>query len=227
MFKGQGLHYILLAGLLAGVVALANDGVLTGQFLGISTLAWLIIAIADPIIHQIYVWFVWRAELHFGLISKWFGKQAGFRYYTIGFSILFVSRLLTIIALAIANRNSLTLNPVIAWVLALVAFVPAIYLFYSVRHYFGMERAYGIDHFDESYRSMPFVKKGIFRFTDNAMYLFGFLILWIPGLILFSKAALLAALFNHLYIWVHYYCTELPDIHYIYGSPEKAEAPAK
>ncbi|MGH8650439.1 MAG: hypothetical protein ACREUP_14225 [Burkholderiales bacterium] len=32
-----------------------------------------------------------------------------------------------------------------------------------------------------------------------------------------SPAALGAALFNHLYIWVHYYSTELPDMKRIYG----------
>jgi hypothetical protein len=220
MFKGQALHYFILAVLLIGVSAFANGGVLAGQFLGITTQYWLIIAIAVPIIHQFYVWFVWRAELHFSTISKWFGKRSGFRYYAVGFSILFVSRLLTIITLALANRNSLALNPRIAWILALVALLLALYLFYSVHQYFGVERAFGIDHFDDRYRTIPFVKEGIFRFSNNSMYLFGFFILWIPGLILFSKAALLAALFNHIYIWVHYYCTELPDIHSIYGTAE-------
>ncbi len=48
------------------------------------------------------------------------------------------------------------------------------------------------------------------------MYIYGFLILWIPGILLQSKAAPFIALFNHLYIWVHYYFTELPDIKMIY-----------
>ncbi|MGB6364439.1 MAG: methyltransferase, partial [Thermoanaerobaculia bacterium] len=96
---------------------------------------------------------------------------------------------------------------------------PAIYLFYSVKRYFGFERAFGIDHFDASYRTRPFVRKGIFRFTSNGMYIFGFFILWVPGLWFASVAALCVALFNHLYIWVHYFSTELPDIRRIYGEP--------
>jgi len=77
----------------------------------------------------------------------------------------------------------------------------------------------GIDHFyPEKYKNETFVKKGIFRYTDNGMYIFGFFILWIPGILLQSKAALLAALFNHIYIWVHYYFTELPDIKEIYSN---------
>ena len=47
---------------------------------------------------------------------------------------------------------------------------------YSVVHYFGIDRAYGIDHFEpELYRNKTFVKQGMFKYTDNAMYKFGFL----------------------------------------------------
>jgi len=48
----------------------------------------------------------------------------------------------------------------------------------------------------------------------------GLLILWIPGLVFASRAALLAALFHHLYIWVHYFTTEKPDLKRIYGGPD-------
>ena len=68
----------------------------------------------------------------------------------------------------------------------------------------------------EEVKKESFVNKGIFKYTSNGMYLFGFLILWIPGLLLQSKAALIIALFNHIYIWVHYYFTEQPDIKIIY-----------
>jgi Phospholipid methyltransferase len=105
--------------------------------------------------------------------------------------------------------------------LAIVLFIPWVYLQYSLHTYFGMDRAMGLDHFDPSYRHRPFVREGIFRYTDNAIYTFGFLLFWILGLVFLSQAALLAALFNHLYIWVHYYCTELPDISAIYGKKGK------
>ena len=48
------------------------------------------------------------------------------------------------------------------------------------------------------------------------MYTFGFLLIWIPGLWFASTAALFAAMFNHLYIWVHYFATERPDMQRIY-----------
>jgi hypothetical protein len=44
-----------------------------------------------------------------------------------------------------------------------------------------------------------------------------FLALWIPGLALRSTAALALALLRHAYIWVHYYCTEKPDLDVIYS----------
>jgi protein-S-isoprenylcysteine O-methyltransferase Ste14 len=92
---------------------------------------------------------------------------------------------------------------------------------YSVAKYFGMDRAYGIDHFDPSYRTKPFVKQGMFKYTNNAMYKFGFLIFWAIAFAFLSKAALISAAFSHLYIWVHFYFTELPDIKHIYGNPSK------
>ena len=33
-------------------------------------------------------------------------------------------------------------------------------------------------------------------------------------------AALVVAMFSHLYIWVHYICTERPDMRLIYGHEE-------
>ena len=119
--------------------------------------------------------------------------------------------------LAIANRHSFRFNVAAIYILTVFFLIAGLYTIYSVLRYFGIKRAFGIDHFDESYRNLPFVKAGIFRFTDNGMYTFGFLLFYLPGLLLFSGAAILTALFMHIYIWVHSYSTELPDIHRIYG----------
>jgi hypothetical protein len=146
--------------------------------------------------------------------------SGGFTVYAVLFSILGIARVVVVFILAISNRDTLPLDPTTLKIIAVAAAIPAVYLFYSVKRYFGFERAFGADHFDDSYRSMPFVKEGIFRFTSNGMYLFGFFILWVPGLWYASIAALSVALFNHLYIWVHYYATELPDIRHIYVSSE-------
>jgi hypothetical protein len=49
------------------------------------------------------------------------------------------------------------------------------------------------------------------------MYTFGFFMMWIPPILAASKAGLLLAAFSHLYIWVHYFTTEKPDMERIYG----------
>jgi len=187
-----------------------------GSLFGIKTLSWLSLALFFPLAHQLYVAIVWRLELYRNFFSSRFGWKRSFLVYRIGFSALFGSRLVFIIFLAYSNRGTLKVDPF--WVYFLVAFITPIvaYLFYSVKKYFTFERAYGIDHFDKNY-NVPYVKQGIFRFTDNGMYVFGLLILYIPALLLFSKAALFVALFNHLYIWVHYFTTEKPDMQEIYG----------
>ena len=223
MFEKQARHYLLLIVLLLGVFFLAKGDVLSGQLWGISTQIWLWIAVAIPVLHQIAVALLWRAELYHHKMTEWFGDKA-FSVFKIIFTILFIGRPLTIILLAISNMNTLMLDPTLAYAVALLLFLPFAYTMYSVFHYFGVNRAYGIDHFDPSYRNKPFVKEGMFKYTDNAMYKFGFLILWAIALVFLSKAALLVAAFSHLYIWVHFYFTELPDINYMYGDQNKEPA---
>jgi len=145
-----------------------------------------------------------------------FGSR-GFDVYAVGFSILGIARVAAVLILALSNRDTLHVDLRVLRAVAVIAAIPAAYLFYSVKRYFSFKRAFGIDHFDTAYRSLPFVRKGIFRFTRNGMYVFGFCVLWVPGLWFASAAALFVALFNHLYIWVHYYSTELPDMRRIYG----------
>jgi len=218
IFKHQHWHFLTLALLLTCTYCyVSNDlALLHGEFWGFPTSTWFLIAILSPILHQIYVLVCWRLELYYKSISKVFGAN-GFKLYKAGFAILFFSRLVTIICLAISNTNTLHLNNIFANIIAGVFSLLSIYLFYSVKKYFGIDRAFGIDHFHpEELKKIPFVKGGIFKYTSNGMYFFGFLILYIPGLLLLSKAALIIALFNHIYIWVHYYFTELPDIKFIY-----------
>jgi|LGVF01.1.fsa_nt_gb Phospholipid methyltransferase len=188
-----------------------------GTLWDIKTEIWFWLAIAIPVIHQVYVWLIWRFELYKGSFTKRYGLKLSFKIYAIGFSLLFGSRLIAIIILAYSNKGTLHINPIFSYVLALLITPLVIYLFYSVKKYFTIERAYGIDHFDKHY-SVPYVKQGIFKYTDNGMYVFGLMILYLPGLLLLSEAAILAAAFNHVYIWVHYYFTERPDMLKIYGN---------
>ena len=193
-----------------------NYDTTNGELWGISSKAWFWIAIAIPILHQVYVWIIWRLELYNHTFTSRYGVQRAFKLYAVGFSLFFFCRLIFIVILATSNQGSLSVNPLYPYLLAALITPVVIYLFYSVIRYFTIERAYGIDHFDKNYNE-PYVKGGIFRYTNNGMYVYGLLILYLPGLFLLSKAALLVALFNHVYIWVHYYCTEQPDMKVIYG----------
>lgn len=221
IFEKQGQHYLILVLLLAGVYFLASGEVLSGQLWGIRTPTWLWIAVATPVLHQIVVALLWRAELYHHKMTDWFGDKA-FSVFKFIFTLLFVGRPVTLILLGISNVNTLDLNPVIAYPIAVILFIPFAYTMYSVVHYFGIDRAYGEDHFKPTeYKRQSFVKQGMFKYTSNAMYKFGFLGLWVIAFAFLSKAALLVAAFNHLYIWVHFYFTELPDIRHIYGGSSK------
>ena len=217
ILERQWLHGLLLVALLAVLgSARCLKGIDTGMLWGISSPEWFLLAVAIAIVHQVYVWFCWRTQLHGSWLTRVFGNQ-GFPVYAVGFSILGISRVAAVFILAISNRDTLAGDLTTLRILAIIALIPAVYLFYSVKRYFRFKRALGIDHFDTAYRSMPFIRKGIFRFTRNGMYTYGFLLLWVPALWYASIAALCVALFNHMYIWVHYYSTEFPDMKRIYG----------
>jgi len=222
LFERQAQHLLALTLLLLSIFLISRrEGFQAGQFLELSTQTWLWISIAVPVTHQIVAIFTWRAELYYNLMGRWFGERA-FHAWGIGFMALFIARPLSIIGLGIANRGSIPIPAIIGVISAVLCLPFLIYLGYSIHKHFGINRALGIDHFEpEKYKQIPFVRGGIFRWTPNAMYKFGFLILWVPGLLLLSKAALLSALFSHIYIWVHYYCTELPDMRHIYGKDQQ------
>jgi len=195
----------------------SNPSILQGELAGIPTSTWFFLALAAPIAHQLYVLVCWRAELYYKALSKSLGSNA-FKLFKLGFVLLILSRLFTICFLAFSNAKSLELNAKLSYILAAALAMLSAYLFYSVKKYFGADRAMGIDHFEpEKFRNTELIKQGIFKYTSNGMYVYGMLLLWIPGFLLQSKAALAIALFNHLYIWVHYFFTELPDMKEIYG----------
>ena len=219
IFERQWLHALTLAVMLPTLWLISmNCGCFhRGELWGISTWNWFWISVELPIAHQVFVWFFWRTELHRSLVSRVFGRH-GFSFYAAIFTVFLVARLVAVAALAIASHDTLPVNDIAFKWLAVVIAIPVAYLMYSVARYFGVLRAYGADHFDESYRSKPLEHRGIFRFTSNGMYTFGLMVLYIPALWYGSRPALVAAVFSHLYIWVHYFTTELPDMRRIYGT---------
>jgi len=217
-FAGQAAHLACLVVLLFLVWAAGGlPGVADGAFLGLSSGAWLWLAVLDAVAHQVYVWLAWRAELNGRHLTRRFGPRA-FTLYAAGFTVLFVARPILAFALAWADRDTLPLGVGPGVAIAVLLCLPVIWLGVSIVRHFSFRRAFGIDHFDPAWRDAPLVREGIFRLTPNAMYVFGFLALWVPAFLFQSAAALVYAAFSHAYIWVHYYCTEKPDMRRIYGA---------
>lgn len=220
ILEKQGCHLLTAIVLSAGIWLAARSVDLTGGFLGLTAGTWLALAVVLPIIHQFYVALLWRGELYYHWLSNRFGEKA-FGIWAVGFMILFLTRPVTILALGIADQGS---APIPLWLnlpLITACTLITLYMAYSFVRFFGAKRALGMDHFcPERYRELPFVREGIFKWSSNAMYSYAFLALWLIGLAFESRAALLGALFNHLFIWAHYYFTELPDMKAIYGPPE-------
>jgi Phospholipid methyltransferase len=217
VFEKQIWHVLILILLILGIIILTNleKEILSGSLWHVPTKTWFIISLVVPIIHQIYVLLCWRLELHYKLLTRKIGKEA-FNFYLIGFFILFISRIIFITLLSESNKNTFDLDIFSKYAIVGVLSIIVIYAFYSVKKYFGIKRAAGLDHFDSNIAKLSFVKEGIFKYTNNGMYMYAFLIIYLPTLYYQSKAALLVAVFSHIYIWVHYYCTELPDIKRIY-----------
>jgi hypothetical protein len=217
IFVGQSAHAFLLFSLgVCMLLAAELPGFFVGEFAGVSTQAWFVLVVANAVVHQLYVWFCWRIELHTRGLSRVFGRWA-FAVYASFFTVLILARPVLVTLLSIANAGTLPIGEELSRVIAFVMVMPVAYLAWSVRRYFGIARAFGIDHFDTAYRPLPLVRGGIFRLTPNAMYTFGFLLLWIPAFYYRSIAGIVAAAFSHAYIWVHYLTTEKPDMEVIYG----------
>ena len=182
-------------------------------FFGISALNWFMIAMFVPLIHQSYVWICWRSELCWQSISN----SIGFKGYVIIFFILIISRLSAIV-LCFIDYGSLYKPGLLAWILSIILFIPGIYTMYSVKKYFGFLRAAGADHFDSKYKDMPFEKRGIFKWSPNAMYVFAIGIPFAFAVATGSQSMFVVAIYTYISIWLHYYCTEKEDFKVIYGN---------
>lgn len=171
------------------------------------------VAIAVPVVHQFFVWLTWRLELNSSATSR----VIGFRGFLVVFYILFGGRLISLLVLGWIDRGSLELGVLPQIIIAMILAVPGFYAIYSVKRYFGFMRAAGADHFYQRFRDMPLVARGIFRFSNNGMYLYAFLLFWAVAVSFNSIAALVVAAFSHTYIWVHFFATEKPNMDYLYA----------
>lgn len=216
-YKYQGIHAILLGALLFATCwgwDVLGYGTDTDTPSHLPLWFWAAVLVAP--IHQIYVVFAWRGELFHGLFTKWFGDRA-FDMHMKFFFPLLVARVILMFTLAYFDRWSATLALPLYVGLLIFLTIMTVWTMASVKLFFTFRAAAGEDHFSADYRGKPLVKRGIFKYLQNAMYVGGFCAVWLPGVIFMSKAALLAAAFQHAYIWVHYFCTEKPDMAVIYG----------
>lgn len=222
LWHGQLRHGLLLAALLPGAWVVAGPSLSEGEWLGISTYAWFLAGLAVPIIQQVAVALLWRAQLCSSLLTRAF-SDAGFIVWGAIFFPLLVARPLGIIAIGLADEGTVPIPAGVGIGLGVLLLVPAGWAMHSVKKYFGFARALGGDHFFERYRAMPMVREGAFKYSSNAMYGIVFLAFWGLALIFRSRAALAVALFQHAYIWVHWYCTEQPDGVVLYGRSQEEE----
>ncbi len=201
---------------LTGLFVLLGLVVETWLYFGHPTPIAFWVAVTIPIMYQVFVWLTWRLEFR----SQATSQTIGFFGYVSLFFVLFEGRFVSLLILAWLDRGSLHLH-IIPQVSTTILFgALGLYAIYSVKRYFGMKRAAGADHFDSSYRTLPPVTEGIFRYTRNGMYVYAFLLFWMIAIGLDSSAALVVAAFTHAYIWVHFYATEKPDMDYLYASSQ-------
>ncbi len=215
-FYRQVWHLLSLIFLVPLAWLLASPHMGDGSWLGVSANGWFWASMIISIVHQVIVWIVFRLQLGWATLTKFFGK-ADLIIWGFLFLPLFAGRIATHAALARSTQDTLNISKTFARPIALLLLIPALYTFWSVFRYFGLTRAMVGDHFRLRYREMPLEKRGIFKYSDNAMYAFGFLLLWAIALINLSFPALVMALFQHIYIWVHYWCTEKPDMDIIFS----------
>lgn len=203
---------------LAALVLLAVPlGLLSRNQTG--TVAWAAASLLTAVLHQGLVAAVWRAELFGNRVSRRFGP-AGFFVYGVLFTLFVASRIVVAARASLAAPRTLP-PPATLWQVVTVAvFVLVVWLMVTVFRHFGMKRALGADHFFPEYRTMPFVRRGIFRYTRNGMYTFGTLGFVLPGLLLQSQLGIAVGLYHYLAVWIHYWATERPDQTLIYGSGE-------
>ena len=87
-FEKQMWHLIALILLIVSTLKIVktDPGILAGSLWGIDTRTWLGIALAIPILHQIYVLVCWRLELHYNYLTNLLGPHS-FKFYKFNLNI--------------------------------------------------------------------------------------------------------------------------------------------
>eukprot|EP01084_Bolivina_argentea_P246364 412313_1 len=179
----------------------------------------LFIGLAASSLWRFYVMICWRTELYSRSLTNIFGSTTiAFMVYRIGFFVFGISTFISVIIIAFSSPNTIYIPEYLRYALLIFCTVSGFCVVHSVVMYFGLSRATGFDHFYvKKAQKMPLVKEGIYKYVSNAQYKLGVLHFFVPGLYFQSKNSLLAALSHYVCVWMHYYCTEKPDMEYIYS----------
>lgn len=213
IFEGQPQHAMLAVLLTVGTCALLEPS--GANLWGLSATGWASWSIGLALVHQVLVGFVFRLQLHRNIMSRVFGGM-DMKVWAVMFMPLLAARPLTLLMVGLSDTVPIMADPLPLQILGWVLAIPAVWALYSTFVFFTIPRALGGDHFRDEIAEMPLVNKGTFKYVSNSMYGVAFLGLWSIALITNSWNALAVALFQHAYIWVHMYCTEDPDMRWIY-----------
>jgi len=219
--EGQPQQVAIFALMALGSISLLRALPHAPVVLGQTSHGWALMSILLAGLHQLVVAIGFRLQLHRNLLSRWFGKR-DMQVWAVIFIPLLVARPITIILVGWSDPVGITGWRVPEIALGVVLIGLAIWGMHSVLVYFTLPRALGGDHFRDEYAAMPMVDQGVFKYTSDGMYGIVFLGLWGIALLSGSWNALVVALFQHAFIWVHMYCTEAPDMRRIYGAENQS-----
>lgn len=215
MCEGQAQHLAMAILMTAGAMALMAPS--HSLLLGLSAPGWAGLSIALALMHQALVALVFRLQLHRNLLNRMLGAR-DLAVWTMVFMPFLGTRPLGVILTGWADTQTIGLPRTLEWALGGALVLLALWTLHSVITHFTIRRAVGGDHFRDEIAALPLVREGMFQYSRNAMYGMVFQGLWGIALLFDSWNALVLALFQHGYIWVHMYCTESPDMGWIYGN---------
>ena len=77
IFEYQMWHLLSLIAIIFAINLYVSNRpeIFIGTLWGINSKIWFWLAIAIPVIHQVYVWLIWRFELYKGFFTKCYGLK--------------------------------------------------------------------------------------------------------------------------------------------------------
>src|SRR5262249_41633902 len=122
-FRRQAVHLLYLAALLPIARGLAAPALGHGTWLGRSDTWWFAICLGVAVIHQVYIWIAWRAQLGWKVFTRVFGA-GDFAIYNAVFFPLLILRPALVAATSVADTGSLRLPTGLALGLGALLSVP-------------------------------------------------------------------------------------------------------